>query len=66
MRGTGETREPQFILSSGDGKGRAYRVSGLRDGMPQARRKACAMQGVRRGMCRLRSRVQEDERIAAL
>ena len=33
----------QIILSSGDGEGRTHRMSGLRDGMPQARGEACAM-----------------------
>jgi len=65
VRDTVEAREPQFILSSGDGEGRAHRVSGLRDGMPQARREASTVQGMRRGVRSLRSRVQEDERIAA-
>jgi hypothetical protein len=40
---TGETRESQVFLPSSNGEGRTHRMSGLRDGMPQARGEACAM-----------------------
>ena len=65
VRDTVEACEPQFILSSGDGKRRTHRVSGLRDGMPQARRQAFGLQSVRRCLRNLCSGMQKSECVIA-